>query len=172
MGILDSLKKGIEEGREEERDRQREEARLKEVEAKKAYQKAPPSKVGKFIGRVAEGPAGKVVARVGQAGAQTIGRAVVEGGRGLAAAGKKGLENYAVNTGIAHRDQKGKVVKQQRTPGGFMKALVGAPGPQKPGDLLLAGPPRGEERLNQGLDPRNIGAGLVDDALLPRKRGR
>jgi len=149
MGILTSLKKGIEEGKKEQQEKEEEEAldrRVKAEERKDREKATPPSPVGKVIGRVIAGKPGRVVGKVANAGAQTIGKAVVVGGAKLKVAAKQGLENYAVNTGTATR-KKGKVV---RNPGASMLGSMGISAPAR-----TAG------------NPMMIGAGLSDDMFNP-----
>jgi len=188
-GLLASLRKGIAEGREEEK-RAGEERRRKRAETRKEeYRQTPPSPTGKLIGRVAaritqHGPpsaaeerVGKLAGKIAHAGAQTIGKAVVVGGTRLIAAGKRGLENAAVNRGMATRTPGGRAV---RRPGvGFMDAIGSG---MLADDSLIPHPSQGRRmQPPRGPNPMEIGAGLSDDLLMrpqhqpqkkkPRRRG-
>ena len=176
-GFLASLKKGFKEGHEEEKQAGEERRRKRKEERRQEYLQTPPSPTGKLIGKVAakitqHGPPsaaeerlGQIAHKVANAGARTIGKAVVVGGSRLIAAGKRGLENAAVNRGVAVRTRSGRVV---RAPGAD---FMGAIGGNLLADDLLMGPPQGRRnRMVQpprGPNPMAIGAGLSDDLLNP-----
>lgn len=158
MGILGSLKKGIEEGKREQKAvewRKGIQKAVRQNEKEEREIRAPPSKVGRVIGRAAAGKPGQVIGKIANTGAQTVGKAVVVGGSrlkaGVVAGAKQGLENYAINKGMVPGKKAG---KPKRSAAGFIDA-IGMGGPFMG---TQGGPGSG---MNLGM----IGVGLSDDLI-------